>query len=294
LQAQLEQWRSIPTPTARDLALQEERLKALESELARMERLQQDARGDDPRRGTTSLELRRFLGPGSSSGGDVPARDNEQTRPEDPCAEFRAMNSLRPDELSLAFVGGKGESGLTANNLLEVSGRGVTRRIPLAALDLVDRRRGTLSRPGAVLLGMAQDKRLPRVEKNVRLVSRLRGLFRKHLGIQSDPFEPYRENAGWIPRFRVLDKRGTADERARQAAERRTTLLNDNRAAHNCPCDDVEPEDRLEEEADLQRGGKRHDNSGCPPHGRGPSGPMEHGPDAADEWLRDNDPDHAS
>lgn len=55
------------------------------------------------------------------------------------CKVFRAMEKLTADEVSMTFVGDENESGM-GNNMLEISARGVTRRVPLAELDLVDRR----------------------------------------------------------------------------------------------------------------------------------------------------------
>ena len=138
------------------------------------------------------------------------------------CAVFLAMQNLGPGELSLAFVGDKSEAGLGANNMLEVSARKEIRRIPLAALDLVDRRKGALNSHGTILLGMAQGRRLTHSPSNSTKMKRLRDVLRKHLGLTGDPFRPYSKAEGWLPRFNVVDKRGAADERATRDAERRT------------------------------------------------------------------------
>lgn len=138
------------------------------------------------------------------------------TVPSGPTATFLAMENLDASELSLAFVGDKSESGLGANSMLEVSARKVTRRIPLAAIDLVNRRQAILNGEGAVLLGLAQNKRLSWSGPNAAKMKRLRDVFRKHLGIKGDPFEDYRKSDGWVPHFAI------ADERAKREAERRT------------------------------------------------------------------------
>ncbi len=152
---------------------------------------------------------------------NAPTADARYT-PSDPAATFLAMENLDASELSIAFVGDQAELGLGANNMLEVSARKETRRIALAALDLVDRRRGTLNGEGAVLLGLAQKKRLGHSGANAAKMKRLRDVFRGHFGIKGDPFEDYRKGNGWVPRFSIADKRGAADERARREAERRT------------------------------------------------------------------------
>jgi hypothetical protein len=180
-----------------------------------------------------------------------------------PNAIFLGMENLSARELTIAFVGDRAESGLGANNMLEISARGETRRIALAGLNLVDRRRGYLNSQGAILLGMAHKKTLTRTDQTARKMSRLRDVFRVHLGINKDPFEAYRKGRGWVPHFRISDKRGAADERAQREAERRTDSY----------------------EALTERGNPF-----------AASGQSEHpfnddDDDAASAWLRENDPD---
>lgn len=141
---------------------------------------------------------------------------------ENPCDVFLGMENLDASELAIAFVGDKSETGLGANNMLEICARKETRRVALAALELVDRRGGSVNSQGVVLLGMAVRKNLPHSGANAAKMKRLRDVFRAHLGLRADPFEPYRKSAGWVPRFRIADKRGATDERAKREAERRT------------------------------------------------------------------------
>ncbi len=178
------------------------------------------------------------------------------------CEVFRAMENLDASELTITFVGDKSD-GLGANNMLEITARKETRRIALAALALVDRRGGSANSQGVILLGMALKKKLTYTGANAAKMKRLRDMFRSHLGISGDPFEPYHQGAGWVPRFMIADKRGAADERARREAERRTDSyeqLNErgDRFA------DSSPTDRLLDADD------------------------------ADDWLKDNDPDAAA
>jgi hypothetical protein len=136
--------------------------------------------------------------------------------------------------------------------MLEISARGKTKRVALAALDLVDRRRGRLNSQGIILLGMAHGDRLIRTENKAQGMSRLRRVFRTHLGINTDPFYPYRRGAGWQATFKICDERGAANERAKREAERRTVSYDDNKQRH-----------------------QSFDSKG----------------DAADEWLKANDRD---
>lgn len=139
------------------------------------------------------------------------------------CEVFRAMPKLTADEVSIAFVGDKTESGIGANNMLEISARRKTKRVALAEIELVDRRSGTLNRKCGILLGMAQGKRFKYSGPNAMEMSRLRAVLVKHLGINGNPFDPYRKSTGWEARFKIYDKRGALDERAKREAEIHTT-----------------------------------------------------------------------
>jgi hypothetical protein len=203
--------------------------------------------------------------------GDPPGRggENETSSPvpaevnsAHPCDVFRAMEKLTADELSITFVGEKGESGLAASNMLEVRARDVTRRLSLAELDLADRRGGIANHQAAILLAMAEKRYPKRAKQNAQKMTRLRKVLREKFGIKDDPFETYREGSGWVPRFTIVDKRGAADERARRDAERRTVSY-----------------DEMTERDESTPG----DTAGAYSYQR------EN--DAADKWLEDNDPD---
>jgi hypothetical protein len=177
------------------------------------------------------------------------------------CEIFRSMKNLTFDELHIAFVGDKSESGLGSNNMLEISARHQSRRVALGELNLVDKRRGSLNGQAAILLGMAKRYSPPLNEKNSTKMARLRNVLRINFGIEGDPFDPPHKNGGWMPRFRITDRRGLADERARDEAERRMTHLEQRSYSSAVPTAVHDSED--------------------------PSGTeLESGED----WLRDNDP----
>lgn len=138
---------------------------------------------------------------------------------------FSGMKGLNASELVLAFVGDKSESGLGANNMLEVSARGQKRRIALAALDLVDRRSGKPNGECGVLLGLAEGRRPKKSSANTQRMKRLRYVFLHYFGIDKDPFEPYMAATGWVPLFKIEDRRGLADERAKKEAEERMVSM---------------------------------------------------------------------
>lgn len=145
----------------------------------------------------------------------------KQSVANDALARFRKMENLRPREITITFVGDPSEFGLAGNDMLEISARDVTRRVPLAALDLVDRRGGVLNQPGAVLVGLAEGKTFCRShEKFSATAKRLRAILRDRLGIAVDPFSRHTRDSGWKPLFAIKDARGRADERAKQTAER--------------------------------------------------------------------------
>lgn len=172
----------------------------------------------------------------------------------------QSMTDLRSHEVSIAFIGDKAE-GLAGNNMLEIRARGVVRRVSLAELYLVDRRRGTLNQQAAVLIGLANGEALRRSQESASAtMRRLRSALRTHLGLMDDPFQPYRKETGWLPSLKLMDLRGLADQRAELAAERRMVSIDyiQERGAQFASCDGTGIDDE----------------------------------DSADRWLRENDPDH--
>lgn len=167
----------------------------------------------------------------------------------DLCEVFRKMKNLTSDEISIMFVGDKSDSGLASNNMLDISARNESKRVPPVELGLVDRRSCTVNSQGFVLLGMARKITAPRTSKNEKIISRLRGIIRENFGVTDDPFLRSL-NSGWSPRFKIQDGRGLADKRAKQEAERRTTSFDqiNNFAAH--PCEGHAPEYPFESECD--------------------------------------------
>lgn len=197
--------------------------------------------------------------PANTSDGDTTGTN--QVAALDLCAVFRAMPELNAGELTIAFVGDKAESGFGANNMLSISARGTARRIPLASLDLVNRKSGTLNPQGAVLLGLIAKGQMRDTGANAKKVSRLRSLFKTYLGLD-DPFTSHREGSKWRPRFTLEDRRGAVDERAKQVGIRNSVSL-----------------DQL-----AARGFEPAAESGI-------NRPFDSEDDAADRWLKENDCD---
>jgi len=202
------------------------------------------------------LYLRALENEGSTKG----ATQGETGKP---CDVFLAMETLTADEVSIAFVQVKNESGIGASSLLEISAREKTKRVALAALDLENMQSGGLNAQGKILLDMAHGIYPKRSNTNAVKMTRLREMFRKRLGIIDDPFEGYRKGTGWEPRFKIEDKLGALDNRAKREGEHRTDSL----------------EEMGERGIHLADANKTH-----------PS--FDSGNDAAADWLRDNDPDN--
>ena len=183
-----------------------------------------------------------------------------------PCNVFIAMKKLTADEVSITFVGDKTEYGIGTNNLLEISARGETKSVALATIGLIDLHSHSLNEQCATLLGMVQKMNLPSSGANKKKISRLREVFRNHLGISDDPFDPYRKGAGWEPRFKIYDKRGAADKRAAREARRATVSLEELNERGTQFGDTNQTQESFDAENDSEN-------------------------DAADDWLKDNDPD---
>lgn len=134
---------------------------------------------------------------------------------------FQSMDNLTPEELSITFVGDKHDAGM-GNSMLEISARKEKRKVALSEIGLVDRRKGHLNFQGTILLGMARKKKSTSSNVTTKKISRLRKVLKNYLGINSDLFLPYNKSYGWSPRFKLNDKLGAADYRAKIEAERKT------------------------------------------------------------------------
>lgn len=178
----------------------------------------------------------------------------------DPCADFRLLENLHPSEISITFVGDSSESGLSGNNMLEISARSVTRRIALAEFGLLDRRTGSLTKQAAVLVGLAHGERFYRKEeKNSAIMTRLRAEIRNRLGVKANPFTPYHHETGWLPVFSIIDLRGRSDERTKHDAERRMVSF-DQRQDQGLPFLADESSNTVDDDADtwLEKNDPKH------------------------------------
>ena len=198
--------------------------------------------------------------------GDSKAGGADQVTSGNPCEVFLTMKKLTADEVSITFVGDKTEYGIGTNSLLEISARGEAKSVALGAIGLINLHSRSLNKQCATLLGMAQRRNLPNSGANKKIISRLREVFRKHLGISDDPFDPYSKGAGWAPRFKIFDKRGAADKRALREARRATVSFEELAERGTQFGDTNQTQASFDSENDTEN-------------------------DAAADWLKDNDHD---
>ncbi len=188
-----------------------------------------------------------------------------KVEPANPCDVFRAMKNLTPEEVSITFVGDKGEFGIGINDMLEISARKQTKFVALAEFQLVNRTKKILTKQGTMLLGMAQNRRV-QLCNNAKssIMKRLRKIFREYFGIASDPFATYRKGAGWEPLFMISDKRGAADERAKREAEQYRTESLEQREERGIQLADTDETDQSSAEEytyDKEKPDKNHSYS---------------------------------
>jgi hypothetical protein len=132
------------------------------------------------------------------------------SRGEQPFEALKSISSLHPDDLTIIFA---------SNDRLRITAKGKNSQEMLANVGLINNKTGEPNMQGNALLEIARKGKLPRNAANDKKISRLRNdFFKKYLGITIDPFHPANNTTGWKPLFKVEDKRGAADERAKRDA----------------------------------------------------------------------------
>ena len=126
---------------------------------------------------------------------------------------FPRQENLDWDEITLTLL---------SSGLIEVSARGLTRKVPLADLGLLNR---STNQPnsGFVLLAALAESRQSSVRAKPALkdiAHELRKSLKSYFGIATNPLATHGGN--YSARFRLIDKRDAADERAKKKALRKT------------------------------------------------------------------------
>ncbi len=95
------------------------------------------------------------------------------------------------------------------------------KRSHLRNIGLMGKAKKDPNKLGGILIGLSQGEQFPpgRCQaKDKTAISKLRGVLSKLTGLSGDPFIPYNEYDGWRPRFKLVDDRNNADERAKNKA----------------------------------------------------------------------------
>ncbi|HMW40485.1 MAG TPA: hypothetical protein PKD57_13845 [Saprospiraceae bacterium] len=86
-----------------------------------------------------------------------------------------------------------------------------------------DKRKNLPNYLAGILIGLSEGKKFPVTKtlepKDKTAISKLRKSLAKLTGLEGDPFIPFNEADGWKPRFKLIDDRRNADERAKENAK---------------------------------------------------------------------------
>ena len=112
-------------------------------------------------------------------------------------------------------------------------------------LGLMDKRKKKPNKLAGILVGLAGGKKFPTTRKpaakDSTAMSKLRGALKQLAGIDFDPFYNINDSDGWRPRFKLIDNRKDADNRAKKKAIH-TSLDPDYETADAPDFDDVDDE----------------------------------------------------
>ena len=142
---------------------------------------------------------------------------------------FPEMENLAWDEVKLTLLGA---------GHVEVSMRGLTKKLALATLGLVDRRKNEPNSCYAMLIMLVENSRRP-TKSNSKLqnaIYRLNKTLRVYFGIKVSPIRYASDR--YIAAFQLVDKRKAADERAKEKGMRQTVPLDEDNMGHGYTYDD--------------------------------------------------------
>lgn len=103
---------------------------------------------------------------------------------------------------------------------------------------------------GGIFIGFSQSRKFP-TDKQPRAqdktaLSKLRNSLKKLTDIQDDPFKRFNRECGWIPRFKLIDDRRNADERAKEKTHHDS--LDENKYHNESQAPDFGREDDIAQE----------------------------------------------
>ena len=202
IEAEIRAIRDAPPEDTKDVRWKIETNDSKKAELAVLWQQYDRLNGNDE----TRIDAVQITDDGSQHPQTITPKPKQELTDTDALAQIRQLPNLAPTELCLTFL---------PNLMVKVSAQGITKSVSCDALGLVDRRRSELNTQGTALIGIASGRILP--VSHAYVISRLRTILSKHLGVKSDPFLP-RSKGGWKPRFKIIDSRTTQDDRAKQKA----------------------------------------------------------------------------
>ncbi len=103
-------------------------------------------------------------------------------------------------------------------------GSAAFKRSSFQAIGLMDKRMQEPNHQGGIFIGLSTGVKFPTGKAatagNKTAISKLRNALMQLTGSADDPFTRFDEADGWKPRFRLIDDRRNADERAKREAPR--------------------------------------------------------------------------
>jgi len=118
-------------------------------------------------------------------------------------------------------------------------------------IGFLDKRKNLPNYLAGLLIGLSERKKFPATKgpapKDKTAISKLRKSLVKLTGLEGDPFIPINEVDGWKPRFKLIDDRRNADERAKKMAKHEPFDANKKYEDPNGPARDFEEEEEDDE-----------------------------------------------
>lgn len=110
-----------------------------------------------------------------------------------------------------------------ANHRIAVLGpEGLQKRISFSDLGLLDKRTKLPNKHGLILIGLSEGEKYPVARKPQRAdktaISKLRKSLKGILNTKEDPFIEFNPTDGWKPKFKLIDDRNNAADRAKREA----------------------------------------------------------------------------
>lgn len=108
------------------------------------------------------------------------------------------------------------------NYLGYIGSDGNLKKVCFSDVGLLGKRKNQANHLSGLLIGFSHGKKFPMgthpLPKEKTLISKLRGILKKLVDIQDDPFKQFKPDKGWKPKFKIIDDRKNAANRAKERA----------------------------------------------------------------------------